>query len=91
MEDAAKQLRIPELYEAVMERLDMLNMYIRTAYQLHSNVLFVILNTLFLITSVFSFVAFLRQAVSLVEVAIIVTISALWLVAVTHYFSRYAR
>ncbi len=91
MEDASVQLGIPELYGAVKERLEMLNIYLSTAFQRQSNVLFVILNTISFFTIIFAYMDFLGQGLNLVELLVILVVGALWTAALLYYYSRYVR
>jgi hypothetical protein len=92
VEDAAKQVGIPELYNAVDERLNMLNSYMNTAFQRQSNIWFVILNTTFFFSTVFVYLDFItRRGVILGELVAILVIAVLWAVAVGVYYSRYIR
>jgi len=91
MEDAAKQLGIPALYAAVKERLDMLNMYIQSAYQLHSNILFIILNTFAILSAIIALISFMSQALTGTALAIILTTIVLWIAIVYNYFAPYIR
>jgi len=91
MEDAAEQLGIPALYAAVKERLDMLNMYIQSAYQLHSNILFIILNTFAILSAIIALISFMSQALTGTALAIILTTIVLWIAIVYNYFAPYIR
>jgi hypothetical protein len=90
--DAARQVGIPELYNAVEERLNMLNSYMNTAFQRQSNIWFVILNTTFFFSTVFVYLDFItRRGVILGELIAIIILAVLWAIAIGYYYSRYIR
>jgi hypothetical protein len=92
VQDATKQLGIPEYYGAINERLEMLNSYLNSAYQRQSNIWFVILNTTFFFSTVFSYISFLLGRIILpVEFAILLVVGVLWLIAIGFYYRRYIR
>ncbi|MHA1616489.1 MAG: hypothetical protein ACTSX9_04185 [Candidatus Njordarchaeales archaeon] len=90
MEDATKELGIPELYGAVKERMEMLNMYIQTAYQKASNVLFLILNTLVVASAIAGLIAFFQGIVTYrTALLLLLAVEGLWITLAYKYFSRY--
>jgi len=92
MEDAAAELGIPELYKATQERLEMLNMYIQTAYQKASNVLFIVLNSLVIISAVIEILSYFFFGISLAVALSAVIVSLLiWVVISYKYFAMYLR
>ena len=92
VEDAARQVGIPDLYHAVEERLDMLNSYMNTSFQRQSNIWFVIMNTTFFFSTVFVYLDFItRRGAMLSELLIILALGILWAIAIGVYYSRYMR
>jgi hypothetical protein len=92
VEDAARQVGIPDLYHAVEERLDMLNSYMNTSFQRQSNIWFVIMNTTFFFSTVFVYLDFItRRGAMLSELLIILALGILWAIAVGAYYSRFMR
>ena len=90
--DAAKQVGIPELYNAVEERLGMLNSYMNTAFQRQSNIWFVILNTTFFFSTVFVYLDIVaNRGIILGELIALIVIGVLWAIAIGVYYSRYIR
>ncbi len=92
MEDAARQLSVPEFYNAARERLEMLDSYLLTAFQRHSNVLFLVLNAISFVTAVLTSIdIILGRALEPVHIYTIIVLSVLWTAWTLMYHSRYVR
>ncbi len=92
MMDAAKELGIPELYQATKERMDMLNMYIQTAYQRSSNILFIILNSLVIIGAVLNILNYFFMGLNpIVAIFLVIIALIIWLLISYKYFAKYIK
>jgi len=92
MHDASKQLKVPELFSAVKERLNMLDSYLGTTFQRQTNVLFVILNTIFFLGTLLAFIEFfLAGEIQLVKFIWFVSIAILCSALIIVYYRRFFR
>ncbi len=92
VKDASAQLGIPDLYGAVEERLDMLNNYLDITLQRHENVWFVILNTVFFFSTVFTYFDYmLQRGIIIDETLTMIVVGIFWFLTVTAYYVRYIR
>ncbi len=90
MEDAMNELNIPDLYNAVKERLEMLNSFISAEHQRSSERLFFLLNTLLIISSAVSLIEAFVANVDIYIKAIAVILSVIiWLAITYRYIKRY--
>lgn len=90
MEDAMNELNIPDLYNAVKERLEMLNSFISVEHQRSSERLFFLLNTLLIISSTISIIeAFVANIDVYLKVTLVLLSVLIWVLITYRYIKRY--
>ena len=90
MQDAVNELNIPDLYNAVKERLDMLNSFIVAEHQRSSERLFFLLNTLLIITSTVTLIeAFIYGASPFIKAVMVSLALVFWFAIAYRYMKKY--
>ena len=92
VQDAMEELGIPELYNAVKERLNMLDSYISSEHQRSSERLFYLLNTFVIISATLTFIeAFYPNIDVTYKILTMVIFLIFWVIASYRYIQRYIR
>ncbi|MHA1675888.1 MAG: hypothetical protein ACTSU6_01795, partial [Candidatus Njordarchaeales archaeon] len=60
-------------------------------YQLHSNILFIILNTFAILSAIIALISFMSQTLTGTALTIVLTTIVLWIAIVYNYFAPYIR